>query len=56
MKEIKGSYSFYKYFHDVEKIYYGGTEEEWTTLTDSAERADIDATEIIYNANIEDLK
>ena len=56
LKEIKGSYSFYKYFHDVEKIYYGGTEEEWTTLTDSAERADIDATEIIYNANIEDLK
>lgn len=49
-------YSFYDYFHDVEKIYYGGSEDEWHILTNNADRADIDATEIVYNANLDDLQ
>lgn len=47
--------SFYSYFHDVKQIYYGGSKEDWQNLTDNADRADIDAVEIIYDAKIEDL-
>ena len=50
------SYGFYGYFHDVEKVYYGGSEEEWAALTHNKARADIDVKEIVYNAKIEDLK
>ena len=46
---------FYDYFHDVKKIYFGGSEEEWYELTGGAERSDIDVVEIIYDANIDDL-
>ena len=41
------SYGFYKYFHNVEKIYYGGSKEDWAVLTNNADRANIDAVEII---------
>ncbi len=50
------SYGFYKYFHNVEKIYYGGSKEDWAVLTNNADRANIDAVEIIYDASINDLK
>ncbi len=56
LKTTDENNGFYTYLHDVEKIYYGGSEEEWAALTNNAERADIEATEIIYNANPEDLK
>lgn len=49
-------YSFYNYFHDVETIYYGGTEEQWAALTNNEERSKIDAKEIKYNINSEDLR
>ncbi|HIT70860.1 MAG TPA: hypothetical protein IAD08_02965 [Candidatus Scatovivens faecipullorum] len=55
-KPTQDSYQFYDYFHNVEKIYYGGTEEQWKTLTNNEERSEIDAKEIVYNANAEDLK
>lgn len=48
-------YKFYKYLYNTEKIYYGGTEEQWKTLTNNANRADIDVVEIIYNVNPNDL-
>ncbi len=50
------SYSFYDYFHDVETIYYGGSEKEWNILTNHADRSEIDAKEIKYNVDINDLK
>lgn len=46
---------FWRYFHDVEKIYYGGTEEEWMNIC-PLDKSDIDAKEIIYETNSEDLK
>ena len=56
LQPTQDSYPFYKYFHDMEKIYYGGTEEQWHILTKNADRSEIDAREIIYNAKAEDLK
>lgn len=47
--------AFYRYFHDVETIYYGGSENDWNILTNNADRTDIDAKEIKYNTNISDL-
>lgn len=47
--------AFYSYFHDVEAIYYGGTENDWNILTNNANRTDIDAKEIKYNTNISNL-
>ena len=55
LKVNKDSYGFYKYFHDVSKIYYGGSESQWKQLTHNIDRSEIDATEIIYNANVDDL-
>lgn len=55
LKDGGKGYAFYKYFHDVEKIYYGGTEEEWHILTNNAERSDIDVVQIVFEAKIEDL-
>lgn len=54
-KNDKGS-SFYSYFHGVETIYYGGSEEEWKILTDNIDREKIDSKNIVYNSKIEDLK
>lgn len=56
IKLEKTNYPFYKYFDDIEKIYYSGTKEQWTELTNNAAREDIDAKEIIYEAKISDLK
>lgn len=56
LKTTDENYDFYTYLNDVKKIYYGGSEEEWAELTNNAERVDIDAIEIIYNADPEDLK
>ena len=50
-----GSDSFWWYFHDVEKIYYGGSEEQWNQLC-TVERSEIEAKQIIYDANPDDLK
>jgi hypothetical protein len=52
----KSGYAFYCYFHDVDTIYYGGNEEQWKVLTDNTDRKDIDAKQIKYNVNINDLK
>lgn len=54
--EKNNHYAFYDYFHDVEIIYYGGSEEEWKILTNNVDRAEIDAKEIKYNVNINELK
>jgi hypothetical protein len=44
----------WSYFHDVEKIYYGGDETTWTTLY-TGERSRLDVVEVIYNASIADI-
>lgn len=49
------SNSFWGYFHNVEKIYYGGSEEQWNQLC-TVERSEVEAKQIIYNANPDDLK
>ena len=43
------------YFHDVECIYYGGTEEQWKSMTEGVNRADIDAKRIEYRVTIQEL-
>lgn len=50
-----GSDSFWGYFHDVEKIYYGGSEEQWNQLC-TVERSEINAKQIIFNTTPDDLK
>lgn len=50
-----GSDSFWGYFHDVEKIYYGGSEEQWNQLC-TVERSKIEAKQIVFDANPDDLK
>ena len=47
--------SFWGYFHGTQKIYYGGTEEEWKNIC-KVDNSDIDVQEIVYNANIDELK
>lgn len=49
------SSSFLGYFHDVDTIYYGGTEEQWNSLVDR-DRGDIDAKQIKFEVNTLDLK
>ena len=49
------SESFWGYFHDVEKIYYGGSEEQWNQLC-TVERSEIEVKQIIFDANPDDLK
>ena len=46
---------FLGYFHDVECIYYGGTEEQWKSMTEGVNRADIDAKRIECGATIQEL-
>lgn len=48
-------YSFYKYFHNVEEINYGGSEEQWKTLTKNELRENIDSKNIIFNVKSESL-
>lgn len=54
LQDVGGDY-FWHYFHDVEKIYYGGTEEQWNQLC-TVERSEIEAKQIIFNTNPDDLK
>jgi hypothetical protein len=51
LEEFKG----WSYFHNVEKIYYGGTENQWETLC-TVERSRLDVVQIICNANPDDLQ
>lgn len=50
-----GGDSFWSYFKDVEKIYYGGSEEQWKQLC-TVERSKIDTKQIVFEANPDDLK
>lgn len=43
------------YFHDGEKLYFGGEEDQWNTLY-TGERSELDFTQIVCNARIQDLK
>ncbi len=56
LENQNNGYPFYRYFHNVEKIYYGGTEEQWKNLTNNTDRASIDVKEIVYNSSLNDLK
>lgn len=48
LKEFKG----WSYFHDIKKLYYGGTEEEWAALLNGANFE----FEVVCNASADDLK
>lgn len=48
------SFSGWGYFHDVEKIYYGGSKESWGELYEF-DRANLDVVEIVYDAAISEL-
>lgn len=50
-----GDDTFWWYFHNVEKIYYGGSEEQWNQLC-AVERSEIEVKQIIFDANPNDLK
>ncbi len=45
----------WSYFHNAEKIYYGGTEEQWSTFC-SVDRSRLDVVQIVYNADPNNLK
>ena len=47
--------SFWGYFHDVQKIYYGGSQEEWNNLY-NAGSANLDAKQIVFGQNPDELK
>ena len=47
--------NFLRYFHDAEKIYYGGSEEQWNSLV-TTERSEIDVKQIIFDADPNSLK
>ncbi|MCC8168452.1 MAG: leucine-rich repeat domain-containing protein, partial [Clostridiales bacterium] len=49
------SLSFWNYFHDLDTIYYGGTEEQFSALLDKKNRWDLDVKHIIYEATVEDV-
>lgn len=42
------------YFHDTQKLYYGGTEEQWSAIY-TRDRSSIDVVQIICAANVSDL-
>ena len=42
------------YFHDGEKLYFGGSEEQWKKLF-TGDRADLDFKQIVCDASIDDL-
>lgn len=46
--------SFWSYLHDVEKIYYGGTNEQWNAMCQFG-RKGIDAKELFCEVNPDDL-
>ena len=47
--------TFWGYFHGVQKIYFGGSQEEWNSIYNNGS-ANLDAKEIIFNQNPDDLK
>lgn len=47
--------TFWGYFHNAEKIYYGGTEEQWNEIC-TVERDKLDCKEIVYNTDVSELK
>lgn len=47
--------SFWGYFHEVKKIYYGGTREQWDEIF-NVDRGELEVEEIIFEAKSEDLK
>lgn len=51
LEEFKG----WSYFHNVEKIYYGGTEEQWSNFC-TVDRSRLDVVQIICNTDPNDLK
>lgn len=51
LEEFKG----WSYFHNVEKIYYGGTEEQWSNFC-TVDRSRLDVVQIICNADPNSLK
>lgn len=51
LEEFKG----WSYFHNVEKIYYGGTEEQWSNFC-TVDRSRLDVVQIICNADPNGLK
>lgn len=51
LEEFKG----WSYFHNVEKIYYGGTEEQWSNFC-TVDRSRLDFVQIICNTDPNDLK
>lgn len=44
----------WNYFHDVQKIYYGGSEEDWALLY-TEDRSRLDVVQIIFNADPQEL-
>lgn len=50
-----GDDSFWGCFRDAEKIYYGGSKEQWEQLC-TVERSEIDVKQIVYDASPDDLK
>ena len=56
LEYIEKGTPFYSYFHDVEAIYYGGTEEQWKKLTNDVDREKIDTKIIEFNVDLDDLK
>lgn len=47
--------SFWTYFHDVEDIYYGGSNEQWNEIC-TVPREDLDVKQIYCNVSIDDLE
>ena len=45
----------WNYFHGVEKIYYGGTEEQWAVLFGDHDRSQLEVKQIIFEASPDDL-
>lgn len=50
-----GWYPWYGYLFDVDRVFYGGSEEQWQEITNYTERSDIDVMQIIYNVSMDDL-
>ncbi len=51
LEEFKG----WSYFRNVKKIYYGGTEEQWSNFC-TVDRSRLDVVQIICNTDPNDLK
>lgn len=46
--------SFWTYFHDVDEIYYGGTNEQWNEICHIS-REDLEVKQIYCNVSVDDL-